>query len=172
VVTEKEQTVAPINEVLASGMLQLAGWDGKGNFLDPMCGSGTLLIEAAMIALDLPAQIFRKNLLFKTGKIMTKICSKRSKNSINRVKEFTGKIVGYDMDARALNAARTNIEAAEMEDVIEVRKQNFFESEKDMFPLLIVFNPPYDERISINDDDFYKKMVILSNSIIPILWPG
>lgn len=62
------------------------------------------------------------------------------------------------MDARALNAARTNIEAAEMEDVIEVRKQNFFESEKDMFPLLIVFNPPYDERISINDDNFYKKI--------------
>jgi putative N6-adenine-specific DNA methylase len=59
-----------------------------------------------------------------------------------------------------------------MEDVIEVRKQNFFESEKDMFPLLIVFNPPYDERISINDDDFYKKMVILSNSITLIHWPG
>ena len=51
----KEQGEAPINEVLASGMLQLAGWDGKGNFLDPMCGSGTLLIEAAMIAMDLPA---------------------------------------------------------------------------------------------------------------------
>ena len=56
----KEQTIAPINEVLASGLLQLAGWDGKGNFLDPMCGSGTLLIEAAMIAMDLPAQTFRR----------------------------------------------------------------------------------------------------------------
>ncbi|WP_213030387.1 methyltransferase, partial [Acinetobacter baumannii] len=63
---------------------------------------------------------------------------------INRIKEFTGKIVGYDIDARMLNAARINIEAAEMEDVIEVKKQNFFESEKDMFPLLMVFNPPYD----------------------------
>ena len=77
---------------------------------------------------------------------------------INRIKEFTGKIVGYDIDARMLNAARINIEAAEMEDVIEVKKQNFFESEKDMFPLLMVFNPPYDERITINDPDFYKKI--------------
>ncbi|WP_374443335.1 class I SAM-dependent RNA methyltransferase [Epilithonimonas sp.] len=155
----KEQTVAPINEVLASGMLQLAGWDGKGNFLDPMCGSGTLLIEAAMIAMDLPAQIFRKEFAFQNWKNYDEDLFQKIKEfRINRVKEFTGKIVGYDMDARALNAARINIEAAEMEDVIEVRKQNFFESEKDMFPLLMVFNPPYDKRISINDDDFYKKI--------------
>ncbi|SDQ07546.1 putative N6-adenine-specific DNA methylase [Chryseobacterium soldanellicola] len=155
----KEQGEAPINEVLASGMLQLAGWDGKGNFLDPMCGSGTLLIEAAMIALDLPAQIFRRRFAFQNWKnydyeLFTKIKEVR----IGRIKEFTGKIIGYDIDARMLNAARTNIEAAEMEDIIEVRKQDFFETKKELFPLLMVFNPPYDERISINDDDFYKKI--------------
>ena len=155
----KEQTVAPINEVLASGMLQLAGWDGKGNFLDPMCGSGTLLIEAAMIAMDLPAQTFRRNFAFQNWKNYDSELLKTIKVvRLNRVKEFTGKIVGYDIDYSALDAARANIESAEMEDVIEVRKQNFFDSEKDMFPLLIVFNPPYDERISINDDDFYKKI--------------
>lgn len=155
----KEQTVAPINEVLASGMLQLAGWDGKGNFLDPMCGSGTLLIEAAMIAMDLPAQTFRRNFAFQNWKNYDSELFKTIKEvRLNRVKEFTGKIVGYDIDYSALDAARANIESAEMEDVIEVRKQNFFDSEKDMFPLLMVFNPPYDERISINDDDFYKKI--------------
>ncbi len=155
----KEQTVAPINEVLASGMLQLAGWDGKGNFLDPMCGSGTLLIEAAMIAMDLPAQTFRRNFAFQNWKNYDSELLKTIKEvRLNRVKEFTGKIVGYDIDYSALDAARANIESAEMEDVIEVRKQNFIDSEKDMFPLLIVFNPPYDERISINDDDFYKKI--------------
>ncbi|WP_080778556.1 THUMP domain-containing class I SAM-dependent RNA methyltransferase [Chryseobacterium phocaeense] len=155
----KEQGEAPINEVLASGMLQLAGWDGKGNFLDPMCGSGTLLVEAAMIAMDLPAQTFRRGFAFQNwnnydGELFAKIREVR----INRVKEFTGKIIGYDIDARMLNAARANIEAAEMEDVIEVRKQNFFDSKKELFPLLMVFNPPYDERISINDEDFYKKI--------------
>ncbi|WP_312090762.1 class I SAM-dependent RNA methyltransferase [Chryseobacterium sp.] len=155
----KEQGEAPINEVLASGMLQLAGWDGKGNFLDPMCGSGTLLIEAAMIALDLPAQIFRRRFAFQNWKNYdADLFSKIKEVRVNRVKEFTGKIVGYDIDARMLNAARTNVESAEMEDIIEVKKQNFFDSKKDLFPLLMVFNPPYDERISINDDDFYKKI--------------
>ena len=155
----KEQGEAPINEVLASGMLQLAGWDGKGNFLDPMCGSGTLLIEAAMIALDLPAQTFRKRFGFQNWKNYdADLFSKIKEVRINRVKEFTGKIVGYDIDGRMLNAAEANIESAEMEDIIEVRRQNFFDSKKDLFPLLMVFNPPYDERISINDDDFYKKI--------------
>ena len=155
----KEQGEAPINEVLASGMLQLAGWDGKGNFLDPMCGSGTLLIEAAMIAMDLPAQIFRKKFGFQNwlnydAELFQTIKDVR----INRVKEFTGKIVGYDLDSNMLHASRINIESAEMEDVIEVREQDFLESKKELFPLLMVFNPPYDERIEIADDEFYKRI--------------
>lgn len=155
----KAQGEAPINEVLASGMLQLAGWDGKGNFLDPMCGSGTLLIEAAMIAMDLPAQTFRKKFAFQNWPNYNEELFRKIKEfRIERVKEFTGEIMGYDIDARMLNAARINIEAAEMEDLIRVAKKNFFESEKEHFPLLIVFNPPYDERISISDDDFYKKI--------------
>lgn len=155
----KEQGEAPINEVLASGMLQLAGWDGKGNFLDPMCGSGTLLIEAAMIAMDLPAQIFRKKFGFQNWlNYDAELFQQIKEVRVNRVKEFTGKIVGYDLDSNMLHASRINIEAAEMEDVIEVREQDFFESKKELFPLLMVFNPPYDERIEITDDEFYKKI--------------
>lgn len=155
----KSQSEAPINEVLASGMLQIAGWDGKGNFLDPMCGSGTLLIEAAMIAMDLPAQIFHKEFAFQNWKNYDAELFKTIKEfRINRVKEFTGKIVGYDIESKSINAARENIEAAELEDIIEVHQQNFFESKKELFPLLMVFNPPYDERLKINDDDFYKKI--------------
>lgn len=155
----REQGDAPINEVLASGMLQIAGWDGKGNFLDPMCGSGTILVEAAMIALDLPAQIFRKNFAFQNWNNYDDELFKKIKEfRINRIKEFTGKIVGYDIDNRMLNYARENIESAELEEVIEVKKQDFFESKKDLFPLLMVFNPPYDERITIQYDDFYKKI--------------
>lgn len=155
----KEQGEAPINEVLASGMLQLAGWDGKGNFLDPMCGSGTLLIEAAMIAMDLPAQIFRRKFGFQNWLNYDEALFQTIKEvRINRVKEFTGKILGYDLDSNMLHASRINIESAEMEDVIEVREQDFFESKKDLFPLLMVFNPPYDERIEIADDEFYKRI--------------
>lgn len=155
----KDQGEAPINEVLAAGMLQLAGWDGKGNFLDPMCGSGTLLIEAAMIAMELPAQIFRKGFAFQNWRNYdAELFQKIKEVRLNRIREFNGKIVGYDVDNNMLNASRTNIEAAEMEDVIEVRKQDFFDSKKELFPLLMVFNPPYDERIEITDQDFYKKI--------------
>lgn len=155
----KAQTEAPINEVLAAGMLQLAGWQGKENFLDPMCGSGTLLIEAGMIALNLPAQIFRKRFAFQNWKNYdAELFAKIREFRLNKIKEFNGKIIGYDIDARAINAARENIASAEMEDIIEIKKQNFFESKKEYFPLLMVFNPPYNERISINESDFYKKI--------------
>ncbi|MDR2205376.1 MAG: THUMP domain-containing protein [Flavobacteriaceae bacterium] len=155
----KQHGEAPINEVLASGMLQIAGWDGKGNFLDPMCGSGTFLIEAAMIAMDLPAQIFRKNFGFQHWKNYDEeLFNKIKEFRINRIKEFNGKIIGFDTDEKMISFSRQNIEFAEMLDIIEVRKQNFFESKKENFPLLIVFNPPYDERISINQEDFYKKI--------------
>lgn len=155
----KDHGEAPINEVLASGMLQLAGWDGKGNFLDPMCGSGTLLIEAAMIAMDLPAQIFRKEFAFQNWKnydaaLFTEIKEAR----VNRLKEFTGKIVGYDIENQMVEASRINIESAELEDVITVVRKDFFESKKDMYPLLMVFNPPYNERLEIEDEDFYQKI--------------
>ena len=156
---KRQQGEAPINEVLASGMLQIAGWDGKGNFLDPMCGSGTILIEAAMIAMNLPAQIFRKSFGFQNWKNYDEELFQKIKEfRINRIKEFTGKIVGYDIDNKMLNIARETIEIAEMEEVIEVKKQDFFESKKDLFPLLMVFNPPYDERITIRYEDFYKKI--------------
>lgn len=155
----KMQTQAPINEVLAAGMLQLAGWTGRGNFLDPMCGSGTLLIEAAMIALNLPAQFFRKNFAFQNWKNYNAELFARIKESrINKIQEFTGKIIGYDINIQALNAAKSNIEATVLENVIEIKKQDFFTSKKEYFPLLVVFNPPYNERIVINDEYFYKKI--------------
>lgn len=155
----REQGEAPINEVLASGMLHIAGWDGKGNFLDPMCGSGTLLIEAAMMAINLPAQIFRKKFAFQNwSNYDAELFQKIKEFRIARIKEFEGKIIGFDIDPKMLAIAKQNIAGAEMEDVIEVRKQNFFESKKEHFPLLMVFNPPYDERIRINQEDFYKKI--------------
>lgn len=150
---------APINEVLAAGMLQIAGWDGKGNFLDPMCGSGTLLIEAAMMGMNMPAQLYRKNFAFQNWpNYDEQLFNSIKEHRLNRMTPLDGKILGFDIDPRMLQAAKRNLEAAELEDVIEVRNQDFFESKKELFPLLIVFNPPYDERIEIKDPDFYKKI--------------
>jgi len=150
---------APINEVLASGMLSIAGWDGKGNFLDPMCGSGTLLIEAGIIAIDLPAQIFRKNFSFMNwNNYDSDLFEKIKESRINKIKNFQDKIIGYDIDEDILSLATKNIKSAEMENIITIKRNNFFDSKKENFPVLLVFNPPYDERLKIHDNDFYKKI--------------
>lgn len=155
----KMQTEAPMNEVLAAGLLQMAGWDGKGNFLDPMCGSGTLPIEAAMVALNLPAQIFRQEFSFMQWKNYDAALFEKIKETrLNKIRDFEGKITGYDLDVRAIAAARENIKAAELEEVITLERKDFFESKKEQFPLLIVFNPPYDVRIRISEETFYKKI--------------
>ncbi|MDR2121683.1 MAG: class I SAM-dependent RNA methyltransferase [Flavobacteriaceae bacterium] len=155
----KARFEAPINEVLAAGLLNLAGWEGKGNFLDPMCGSGTLLIEAAMIALNIPAQLHRKRFGFMNWKNFDlELFDKIKETRINKIREFGGKIVGYDISQKALQAAEINIEAADLSDFIEIKNQDFFVSQKELFPVLLIFNPPYDKRISIDEDEFYKKI--------------
>ncbi len=154
-----ESTEAPINEVLASGMLQLAGWDGKANFLDPMCGSGTLLIEAAMIALELPAQLFRRKFAFMNWKNYDEDLFQTIKDyRMQKIKDFPYKIMGYDINRSAIMAAQSNINKVEMQDIIQIKQQDFFQSKKEDFPLFIVFNPPYDERLSIETDDFYTQI--------------
>lgn len=155
----KSHFAAPINEVLAAGLLNLAGWDGKGNFLDPMCGSGTLLVEAAMIALNMPPQLHRKQFGFMNWKNFDlELFNKIKDTRINRIKDFSGKIVGYDISDKALISAKNNIEAADLSEFIELKNQDFFTSQKEQFPLLVVFNPPYDERLSITTDHFYKNI--------------
>jgi len=150
---------APINEVLAAGLLRLAGWEGKGNFLDPMCGSGTLLIEAAMMALNIPPQLHRKHFGFMNWQNFDlDLFNKIKETRLGRVEEFNGKIVGYDTSHAALSAAKKNIESVDLQDFIEVRNQDFFQSEKELFPVLIVFNPPYNERLTIDEEDFYKQI--------------
>ncbi|MGM5629721.1 THUMP domain-containing protein [Apibacter raozihei] len=150
---------APINEVLASGLLSLAGWDGKGNYLDPMCGSGTLLIEAAMRAMNIPPQLHRTKFGFMNwANFDLELFNKIKETRLNRIKPFSGKIVGYDISEKAIQTAQTNIDAADLTEFIEIKKQNFFDSKKELFPVLLVFNPPYDERISIDDNEFYKKI--------------
>ena len=155
----KSHFEAPINEVLAAGLLNLAGWDGKGNFLDPMCGSGTLLVEAAMIALNMPPQLHRKQFGFMNWKNFDlELFNKIKDTRINRIRDFSGKIVGYDISDKALVSAKNNIEAADLSEFIELKNQDFFTSQKELFPLLVVFNPPYDERLSITTDHFYKNI--------------
>ena len=155
----EETGPAPINEVLAAGLLLQAGWDGKGNYLDPMCGSGTMLIEAAMIANQIPSQLHRKRFAFQNWPDYDETLFTQIRNTrINRIKEFDYKIVGYEISPMMAKIAQMNIKSADLEDIIEVRQQDFFTSKKELFPVLLVFNPPYDERIENNNQEFYKQI--------------
>ena len=156
-----ESTLAPINEVLAAGILMLAGWQGQCNFLDPMCGGGTLLTEAAMIACNIPPNLNREEFGFETWRDFdVDLYEKIEEAALKKVRDFPHKIYGYDIDPVAIKKTKENIKSANLQDFIEVKEQDFFQSEKENDkPLYMVFNPPYDERISINDvEEFYSSI--------------
>jgi putative N6-adenine-specific DNA methylase len=152
--------IAPINEVLAAGMLLLSGWDGQGDFLDPMCGSGTILAEAAMIACNIPANINRREFAFeKWNDWDNDLFDKITNSLMGRVKEFHYTITGYDKAPSAVMKAKDNIRNANLDEYVTIRQQNFFETEKDTRgPLHMVFNPPYGERLDIELERFYREI--------------
>nr|WP_299383682.1 THUMP domain-containing protein [Allomuricauda sp.] len=152
--------IAPINEVLASGLLLHSGWDGQTDFLDPMCGSGTFLIEAGMIACNIPANINREAYAFMNWKDYDQELHEKIVNaSLNKTREFHHKIFGYDKAPSAVRKAQENVENANLEDYISIERKDFFRTEKPVDTKLhMVFNPPYGERLSIDPDTFYSKI--------------
>ena len=152
--------IAPINEVLAAGMLLLSGWNGESDFLDPMCGSGTLLAEAAMIACNIPANINRKEFAFeKWNDWDNDLFDQIIDALIKRTREFHYKIIGFDKAPSAVEKAKANIKNANLEEYITISQQNFFETKKETSgPLHMVFNPPYGERLDIEMERFYREL--------------
>ncbi len=147
--------VAPINEVLAAGMLQLAGWQCDCNFYDPMCGSGTMLIEAAMLANDIPAQYYRgNNFAFRHWNEFNIAEWKAVKEAADRKigrRDFDFEIWGNDLDMDVLEQAETNLINTKLNKDVMLYNGDF----KDQCPpkgkTLIVTNPPYGERIKVED---------------------
>lgn len=152
--------IAPINEVLAAGMLLLSGWDGSSDFLDPMCGSGTILVEAAMIACNIPANINRKEFAFeKWNDWDNDLFDQIIDALMKRTKEFHHTIIGYDKAPSAVQKAKDNVQNANLEDYITISQANFFDSKKEnVGPLHMVFNPPYGERLDIELERFYREL--------------
>ena len=147
--------IAPINEVLAAGLLLLSGWDGQCDFLDPMCGSGTMLTEAAMIACNIPVNINRKEFAFEKWDDFDEVLfEKIVDSSLNKTREFHHKIIGYDKAPSAVRKAIANTENANLSEYITVERKNFFETTKTTENQLhMVFNPPYGERLDRSDLD-------------------
>ncbi|WP_293894391.1 class I SAM-dependent RNA methyltransferase [Flavobacterium sp.] len=152
--------IAPINEVLAAGVLLLSGWDGSSDFLDPMCGSGTLLAEAAMIACNIPANINRKEFAFeKWNDWDNDLFDQIIDALMKRTKEFHHTIIGYDKAPSAAQKAKDNIQNANLDDYVSVIQGDFFDSKKENNgPLHMVFNPPYGERLNIELERFYREI--------------
>ena len=147
----QESVEAPLNEVLAAGIILMTGWRGETDFIDPMCGSGTLLIEAALIAHNMAPGLFRKSFAFEKWPDFDKDLFDRVYNDDTKEREFTHHIYGYDIDMKAVNTARINVKAAGMLHDITVEQADFKDFTQPKEKSIMVTNPPYGERISTAD---------------------
>lgn len=149
---------APLSEVLAAGILLLSGWDAKSHLFDPMCGSGTFLTEAALMAHNIPPNIFRKSYAFQHWKAYDEeLFQFIFDKSLEKEQAFDFRIVGWDQNGTALRKARSNAKSALMDEVIELEQADFLEQEPPEFsgPVTLVMNPPYGEKIAVDVEALY-----------------
>ena len=144
----QESVEAPLNEVLAAGMILMTGWKGETDFIDPMCGSGTIAIEAALIARNISPGVFRKEFAFEKWPDFDQEMFDEIYNDDSQEKEFTHHIYGYDVDMKAVNTARMNMRAAGLSKDITIDQADFKDFKQPTEKSIIVMNPPYGERIS------------------------
>jgi len=150
------RSMAPIKEDLAAGLILMSGWDKDSTFVDLFCGSGTLLIEATMIACNIAPNINRGVFGFMNWKTFDEaLFDKVVDESLDDEIDFPHQIIGVDIDARVMGMSRANIEAAGLTDKITLFKKDFKDFTAPDRKGVIVSNPPYGERIGENVDDLY-----------------
>jgi len=154
-----ESTRAPINEVLAAGIIKLSGWDYKTPFLDPMCGSGTFAIEAALMAAKIPPGKFRDFYGFMNWPDYDESLYYRISKTGSGLPDKVCEILCSDRSAEAIRVARRNINNAGLKNIIGVSPGDFFSSDSKGNKYIIVMNPPYGERLAEADiADFYSRI--------------
>ena len=147
----QEAVEAPLNEVLAAGMILMTGWHGQCDLIDPMCGSGTIPIEAALIARNIAPGVFRKEFAFERWKDFDQEMFDNIYNDDSQEREFDHKVFGYDNNPQAHEIAINNVKAAGLSKEIILKLQPFQQFEQPREKSVIVMNPPYGERISTRD---------------------
>lgn len=148
------QNEAPLNEVLAAGMIMKTGWKGDSDFVDPMCGSGTLLIEAALIALNVPPGIYRSGFGFEKWKNFNKDLFETIYHDDSGERPFEYKIYGSDISPEAIEITERNIKEAGVESHINLKVMPFQDyKEAPAEKGILITNPPFGERIK--PDDLY-----------------
>ncbi len=147
----QEAVEAPLNEVLAAGMILMTGWKGECDLIDPMCGSGTIPIEAALIARNIAPGVFRKEFAFEKWVDFDQELFDAIYNDDSQEREFTHKIYGYDNNPQANTIATHNVKAAGVSKDVVLKLQPFQQFEQPAEKSIIITNPPYGERISTNN---------------------
>lgn len=142
---------APLNEVLAAGIIMLTGWDGDSDFIDPMCGSGTILIEAALIAKNIYPGVFRKEFAFEHWKDFDPDLFDEIYNDDSQERDFNFHIYGYDINHHAVSIANENAKSAGVSDIVTIQQGDVRDLEPQQMPSIMVTNPPYGERITTDD---------------------
>lgn len=161
---------APLSEVLAAGLIRLSGWDRHTPLYDPMCGSGTIPMEAAMLASDTPAGFFRRSFTFMKWQDFNEDLWTRIKTEADsRIKPVIVPIVGSDKDRRAIHASKINIQKTHLGSGIRLSVSNFHATKPPFDSGLMIMNPPYDERIQLDDViAFYRSL----GDTLKHLYPG
>lgn len=150
---------APLNEVLAAGMLKIANWNGESNLYDPMCGSGTILIEAALMAHGIAPGTYRSRFGFENWNDFDADLFEEITEETPEEKDFKFTITGSDISPATIKIAESNINQAFLSKKISVKPANFYDTKPSNYPLLIVTNPPYGERLEPDDlKMFYQKI--------------
>ncbi len=153
------QTEAPINEVLAAGLILKTGWRGDLPLVDPMCGSGTFLIEAALIAANINPGVFRQHYAFETWKDFDRDLFEELYNDDSAERDPHVRIYGGDIAREAVAAATRNIKAAGVEDWVELECKPFQDWTEPPFEGMLITNPPYGERLRPGDlEGLYKQI--------------
>lgn len=147
----QEAVEAPLNEVLAAGMILMTGWHGECDLIDPMCGSGTIPIEAALIARNIAPGVFRKEYAFEKWNDFDRELFEKVYDDDSQEREFTHKIYGYDINRHANEIATRNVKAAGLSKDIILQVRPFEEFTQPAGPAIMITNPPYGERISTDD---------------------
>ena len=150
---------APINEVLAAALIKMSGWKFDCDLIDPFCGSGTILVEAALMARNIYPGVFRQKFGFENWKDFNpELLSSIFEDDSNE-RTFEHRIVGSDINLRAVEAALANAKAAGVADLITVEQREIRDFKKPEMPAVLITNPPYGERLRPEDlSDIYRTL--------------
>lgn len=155
--------LAPLNEVLAAGLVLLSGWDKRSNFIDPMCGSGTILIEAALIANNIPPGYFRDEYGFEHWRKFLpfdeELYNTIFDSAVNKITNHEQKIIGGELSPNVAKKAKENIKLAKVDDIVSIRNCDMKDFEVPSGRGVVIINPPYGERMDKdNIEELYKMM--------------